>query len=177
MLLKSFAILAFIIAAILLFAATRPDVFHIQRSLTVQASPEKVFPLINDLHQWPLWAPQDKEDPSMKRTYSGAASGTGAISDWSGSGNTGRGRMTITESVPSKQITIQVDWVRPFTARNMNQFTLEAQGASTRISWSMQGPNLYFMKVMSVFTNMDRVMGQHFETGLANLKLVAETMR
>lgn len=174
MLLKSFAILAFIIAAILVFAATRPDVFHIQRSLTVQASPEKVFPLINDLHQWPLWAPQDKEDPSMKRTYSGAASGTGAISDWSGSGNTGRGRMTITESVPSKQITIQVDWVKPFTVRNMNQFTLEAEGASTRISWSMQGPNLYFMKVMSVFTNMDRVMGQHFETGLANLKLVAE---
>jgi hypothetical protein len=28
--------------------------------------------------------------------------------------------------------------------------------------------------VMSLFLNMDRMMGRHFETGLANLKAVAE---
>jgi uncharacterized protein YndB with AHSA1/START domain len=174
MLLKTIAILAVLIAAILLFAATKPDTFRIQRSLIIQAPPEKIFPLINDLHQWPQWAPQDKEDPSMKRAYGGAESGLGAISDWSGSGSTGRGRMIITESVPPKRITLQVDWVKPFTARNLNQFTLEPDGTSTRVSWSMEGPNLYAMKLMSIFTNMDHLMGQHFETGLANLKLLSE---
>jgi hypothetical protein len=38
----------------------------------------------------------------------------------------------------------------------------------------MHGPNLYVMKLMSVFTNMDRVMGKHFESGLENLKTVSE---
>jgi len=30
------------------------------------------------------------------------------------------------------------------------------------------------LKVMSVFMNMDRFMGKHFEQGLANLKAAAE---
>jgi hypothetical protein len=30
------------------------------------------------------------------------------------------------------------------------------------------------MKLMSVFMNMNHTMGQHFETGLANLKAAAE---
>jgi uncharacterized protein YndB with AHSA1/START domain len=174
MILKSLALLAILVVAILIFAATKPDTFHIQRSLTIQASPEKIFPLLNNLHNWPAWAPQDKEDSTIKRTFSGADSGVGAVSDWSGSGNTGKGRMTITESIPAKSVTIQVDWAKPFATRNMNQFVLEPNGTSTQVTWSMTGPNLAVMKLMSVFTNMDRMMGEHFETGLANLKAAAE---
>lgn len=174
MILKVLAALAFLIAAVLLFAATRPDTFQIQRSVVIQAPPEKIFPLLNNLHNWPQWAPQDKDDPSIKRTFSGPDSGTGAVSDWSGSGNTGRGRMTIIESVPPKRTIVQVDWVKPFATRNLNQFSLEPEGSSTRVTWGMQGPNLYVMKLLSVFINMDRMMGAHFETGLLNLKAAAE---
>jgi hypothetical protein len=176
MILKILAVLAFLIAAILIFAATKPAIFQIQRSIVIQSPPEKIFPLLNNLHNWPQWEPQDKEkqNSSTQRTFSGPESGAGAICDWSGSGNTGRGRITITESLPPKQITIQVDWQKPFATRNINQFTLDPDGASTRVTWTMQGPNLYIMKLMSVFTNMDRVMGEHFETGLASLKATAE---
>jgi hypothetical protein len=38
----------------------------------------------------------------------------------------------------------------------------------------MRGTNVYVMKVMSIFMNMDRFVGKHFETGLANLKAAAE---
>ena len=38
----------------------------------------------------------------------------------------------------------------------------------------MQGTNVYMMKVMSIFTNMDHFMGKHFEAGLTNLKAAAE---
>jgi hypothetical protein len=37
----------------------------------------------------------------------------------------------------------------------------------------MTGPNLFIMKLMSVFTNMDRVMGKHFDDGLENLQSAA----
>jgi len=163
-----------VIAALLVYAAARPDTFQIQRSITIQAPPEKVFALINDLHNWKSWAPQDKDDPTMSRTFSGASSGVGAVSQWHGSGSTGKGTMTITASVPPQMVTVAVDWEKPFVARNINQFTLEPSAGSTKVSWSMHGSNLYVMKLMSVFVNMDRMMGQHFEAGLANLKQLAE---
>ena len=174
MVLKILALIALLVAAVLLFAATKPGTFHIQRSIAIQAPPQKIFALINNLHNWPLWEPQDKTEASMKRSFSGLDSGPGAISDWSGAGSTGAGRMIITESVPPQRVIVQVDWQKPFAARNLNQFTLEPDSTSTRVTWSMQGPNLYIMKLMSVFTDMDRMMGEHFETGLSNLKSVAE---
>ena len=78
--LKSIALM--VVAAVILllaFAATRPDSFSVQRSITVQAAPEKVLPLLTDFHRWPEWSPWEKLDPTMKRTHSGATSGVGAI--------------------------------------------------------------------------------------------------
>jgi uncharacterized protein YndB with AHSA1/START domain len=170
MILKILLVILALIAAILIYAAAKPSTFHVERSVTIKASPEKVFPIINDLHNWPRWAPQDREDSTMKRTFAGAESGTGATSDWSGSRDTGKGRMTITESIPSKSVTIAVDWERPFSVRNINEFELEPDGSTTRVTWSMRGPNLFVMKLMSVFTSMDQMMGQHFERGLNNLR-------
>jgi len=162
-----------IIALVLLFAATRPNTVRVQRSITIHASAEKIFPLLNDFHEWNRWAPQDKEDLTMTRTYSGAVNGQGAISDWNSKGSAGKGRMTIVESSAPDRVVVQVDFVRPFTAHNVNEFTLEP-GSSTRVTWTMQGSRLYIMKVMGIFVNMDRVMGKHFESGLANLKNAAE---
>jgi hypothetical protein len=130
--------------------------------------------LLNNLHNWPQWAPQDPEDSSIKKTFIGPGSGTGAVCDWSGSGQTGRGRMTIIESVSPTRVALQVDWAKPFATRNFNQFSLEPDGNSTRVTWAMQGSNLYVMKLMSIFTDMDRMMGHHFESGLVYLKAAAE---
>jgi len=174
MILRIVIVVAVLIAAILAFAATKPNTLRIQRSININASPEKIFALINDFHNWSSWAPQDKEDPTMTRIYSGAANGEGAVSDWNSTGSAGNGRMTITGSVPSEKISIQVDFVRPFEAHNVNQFTLERAGTSTKVTWTMNGTNLYIMKVMSVFKSMDDVIGPHFEHGLANLKAIAE---
>lgn len=173
MILKIAIAVVTIIALVLLFAATRPNTVRVQRSITIHASAEKIFPLLNDFHQWNRWAPQDKEDPTMTRTYSGAVNGQGAISDWNSKGTAGKGRMTIIESSAPDRVVVQVDFVRPFTAHNVNEFTLEP-GSSTRVTWTMQGSRLYIMKVMGIFVNMDRVMGKHFESGLANLKNAAE---
>jgi uncharacterized protein YndB with AHSA1/START domain len=174
MILKIALLVLAVIVVIIIYASTKPSTFHVERSATIKASPEKVFPLINDLHNWPLWAPQDREDPTMKRTFSGPESGAGATSDWSGSGNTGKGRMTITDSIPPKSVTVAADWKSPFSVRNVNEFRLEPDGPNTRVIWSMSGPNLFVMKLMSIFTNMDKKMGQHFERGLNDLKTTAE---
>src|ERR1700674_2051308 len=166
--------LAALLSTILVVAATKPKTFRIQRSTSIDAPPESVFVLIDDLHNWARWAPQDKEDARMKRTYNGPEHGAGAVSEWTGSGGSGKGHMLMTDSLPSTRISVQVDWVKPFVARNLNDFVLEGTGTSTKVTWTMQGPNLFVMRIMGVFVNMDRTMGKHFETGLANLKAVAE---
>ncbi|MDQ2841151.1 MAG: SRPBCC family protein [Acidobacteriota bacterium] len=174
MILKIVFVFGALIAAVLVFAATKAPKFRVQRSVMIDAPRQKIFPLINDFHNWSRWAPQDKEDVNMKRTYSGSASGEGAISQWHGAGSTGRGSMLITKSVPSNSVSIKVDFIKPFEAHNLDEFDLEPNGSSTKVTWTMQGTNLYIMKVMGVFVNMDRLMGRHFETGLHNLKIVAE---
>ena len=165
---------ALVIGAILVYAAaTRPNVFRIERAITVNALPEKVFPLIDNLRNWKLWNEQ-AQGPDTKQSYDGPANGAGATAEWSGKGSTGAGSMLITKSLPPTKISVQVNWRRPFQTVNMNEFTLVPEGNSTRVIWTMHGPNLYIMKLMSVFTNMDRMMGEHFEAGLANLKKAAE---
>ncbi len=174
MALKILLIAVVIVAAILLYAATKPSTFRIERSIEIHATAEKIFPLIDNFHNWSRWAPQDREDPTNKRTYSGAASGVGAEAQWTSKGQAGSGRMSITESVPPSRVTIDAYWVKPFAAHNVNEFRLEPAGDSTKVTWTMQGPNLFVMKLMSVFVNMDRMMGRHFENGLKNLKAAAE---
>jgi uncharacterized protein YndB with AHSA1/START domain len=176
MIFKTIAIvIAVLIIAVLVFATTVPTTFQVERSITIQARPATVFMLINDLHIWPRWSPQDLLNPKMKRTYSGQDTGVGAASDWSGPGGAGRGHMVITESTPEKSVVIKADWQKPFALQNINQFTLEPDGTGTKVTWSLHGQNVYVMKLMSLFTNMDRKMGDHLELGLLNLKAIAES--
>lgn len=173
MILKVLVWLLVVVAAILLYAAARPDEFRIERSVVVNAPPDKVFSLINDLRKWTQWN-REQQSPDMTEGFDGPPSGVGAAAQWKGSSSAGQGRMVITESVPLTKVSVQVDWEKPFKVRNTNEFTLIPEGNATRVTWAMHGPNLFVMKVMSVFTNMDRVMGKHFESGLAHLKTAAE---
>ena len=173
--LKTIAIVVVVlVGALLAFAATKPDTFRVQRAASIKAPPEKIFPLINDLHSWGAWSPWEKLDPAMKRTHSGAASGKGAVYQWEGNGEVGAGRMEIVEASPPSAVRIKLDFLKPFEAHNFAEFTLEPKGDATNVTWTMYGPNTYVSKLMSVFFNMDSMVGKYFESGLANLKAATE---
>src|SRR6185436_10207445 len=127
-----------------------------------------------DFNRWGAWSPYEKKDPAMKRTFSGAPAGQGAVYEWEGDQNVGKGRMEIVESVQPSKIAIKLDFFKPFEAHNIAEFTLEAQGGSTNVTWAMHGPSPYLAKVMHVFFDMERMVGKDFETGLANLKTISE---
>ncbi|HEX5683728.1 MAG TPA: SRPBCC family protein [Ideonella sp.] len=174
MLKKMAIVIVAALAALLLFAATRPDSFRIERKATIQAPPEKVFGLINDFHQWPLWSPWEKLDPAMKRTLGGPMAGLGATYAWEGNSDVGAGRMEIKESVPSSKVHIQLDFLQPFESHNQTDFILTPQGNGTEVNWAMYGKADFMTKLMSVFSSMDSMVGPDFEKGLANMKAVAE---
>jgi hypothetical protein len=161
-------------AGLLAYVVTRTDEFVIARSVDVLAEPARIFPLIDDFRNWPLWAPQDRSDATFKRGFGETSKGLGAVSQWVGSRQSGEGRMQITGCVPDKEPTIEVEFEKPFKAHNINTFLFQRTAAGTRVTWPMRGTNVFLAKVFSLFVNMDRMMGAHFSSGLENLKRCAE---
>jgi uncharacterized protein YndB with AHSA1/START domain len=163
-----------LVVALLAYAATRPDSMHVERSTVINAPPDRIFPLIADFHRWSSWSPYERMDPAMKKDYSGAASGRGAVYEWDGNRQVGQGRMEITDTADPSRVTIQLDFLKPFKGHNLARFELTPAGGSTDVTWTMDGASPFVAKVIGVFVNMDRMIGRDFETGLASLKALAE---
>ncbi len=162
------------IGAVLAYAATKPDVFQVRRTVVINAAPEKIFPYINDFKSWTAWSPYETRDPNMQRTYGSSTSGKGATYSWNGDKNVGSGSMEIVDAPAPSRVTIKLDFTRPFEAHNMADFRLEPAGGGTQVSWSMTGPTPFLGKIIHVFIDMDKMVGRDFEAGLAKLKTVAE---
>jgi uncharacterized protein YndB with AHSA1/START domain len=163
------------IAGILGLAAAKPDVFRLTRSARIKAPPQAIYAYVADFHRWTQWSPWEGVDAELKRRYSGAASGVGAVYDWEGK-KTGVGRMEIVEAADPRLIGIKLDFIKPFEAHNLCEFTFEPAGEAgvTTVTWSMHGPLPFMAKVMHVFMNMEKMVGPSFEQGLAKLKGLAE---
>jgi uncharacterized protein YndB with AHSA1/START domain len=162
------------IAAILVYAATKPDSFRVERSTAMNAPPEKIFPYIDGLKRWTAWSPYEGRDPAMKRAYSGAESGKGAVYEWDGNDNVGKGRMEIVDSTPPNRVVIKLDFLKPFEGHNMAELTVEPKGGQTIVTWAMYGPSTFMTKLIGTFMDMDDMIGRDFAAGLAKLKTVVE---
>src|SRR6185295_14327723 len=150
--LKTLAIIGVVvviaIAGILIYAATKPDSFRVQRVVLINAPPDKVFPLINDFKAWPAWSPYEKKDPAMKRTYGAVTAGKGATYAWEGDKNVGQGSMEVLEASPPRKFVIKLDFVKPFEAHNTGEFLLEPKGDATSVTWAIYGPSPFMSKVI-----------------------------
>lgn len=170
---SALAVLA-IVVVVLGLAAMKPDTFTVRRAVSIKAPPEKIAALITDFHQWSSWSPWEKLDPAMKRTFTGAPAGQGAVYQWEGNKDVGKGRMEIIDARTPARTVIRLDFLQPFESHNSTEFDLVAQGGQTQVSWNMSGPMPFISKIMSVFASMDAMIGKDFEQGLANLKAEAE---
>ena len=166
-------VIAALIVVLLIYASTRPDSFRVERSARIQAPPERLHALINDMHAFNTWNPYARKDPSMKGSYAGPPQGTGAAYAWE-SDKVGTGRLEIVESAAPDTVAMKLDFIKPFEAHNTAAFTIQPEADATRVTWSMQGPVPYVGKIMHLFFDMDRIVGKDFEEGLVNLKALAE---
>jgi carbon monoxide dehydrogenase subunit G len=167
--------IAALLLAFLAYAAMQPDTFHVSRTASIKAPPDKIFPLINDLRAMNTWNPFVKTDPNIKLDYSGPASGKGAANDFDGNSDVGKGRLEILDSASPSKITMKLDMTAPMKAHNTVVFTLAPNGGATDVTWAMDGVCPFMGKVMGVLFNMDKMVGGQFEKGLAELKLKSET--
>ena len=167
------AIVVIAILAVLGLAASKPGTFRVARSAHINAPAHKVLALLHDFREWAKWSPWEKLDPNLTRTLSGAASGTGAIYQWSGNKKVGQGRMEITGVTPA-QVDIDLEFMAPWKARNKTVFNLTPRDGGTQVNWTMTGSSPFMFKLMGLFMNMDNMIGKDFEKGLAAMKSIAE---
>lgn len=163
------------IAIVLIAAATRPDMMNVSRSATMAATPAAVFEQVNDFHKWEAWSPWVKIDPHAQTSFEGPTSGEGAKFHWAGNNEVGEGSMTITESKSPEHVRIRLDFVKPMAGTSDVLMQIEPQGEQTKLTWSMSGKMSYMAKIMSLFMDCDKMVGDYYEKGLANMKSIVET--
>jgi hypothetical protein len=164
-----------VVGVFLLYASTKPNTYHVERSTRIEAPPAVVFGQLEDFHAWGSWSPWDKLDPNMKKTYDGPPKGVGASYSWQGNNKVGQGKMTIKDAKPPTSITYELQFIKPFAAVASTDFSLSPDGdKATKLTWSMNGTNNLMGKAFSIFMNMDKTIGADFERGLSGLKTVAE---
>jgi hypothetical protein len=164
--------IAVFIVVLVIVIATQPTDFRITRSATMAASAAALFEQVNDFHDWQAWSPWAKMDPNAKNTFAGAAAGEGALFSWAGNSKVGEGKMTLVESCPSQLIRIKLEFLKPFQATNTAEFTFTPSGHQTVVTWSMTGKNNFMAKAFGLIINCDKMVGDQFEKGLANLNKV-----
>lgn len=149
----------------------QPDTYQVSRTAQIAAPPDKLFPYLNDLHNWDAWSPWSKLDPNVKVEYSGAPSGPGAIYYWTGNDKVGEGRMTITAAQPSSQIDMKLEFIKPFPSSAVVTFVVKPDAAGSSLEWRLAGDHNFMSKAMCLFMGgMDGMIGPDFEKGFAQLK-------
>lgn len=167
------AIIAVAVICLLLYAATRPDTFRVERSATINAPASTLYAILADLRRGAEWSPFEK-GLTMDKTYSGPATGVGSAMEWSNSKDVGAGKFSIVAATPTK-ITFNLVMLKPMKANNVVEYALTPQGNATVMTWSMYGPTTIMTKVMGLFMSMDKMCGDQFEKGLRDLKALAES--
>ena len=167
--------IAVLVVLLIVMVALQPSDFRIMRATTISAPAAMVFAQVNDFHKWAAWSPWEKMDPALKKTFAGAPAGTGAGYSWVGNKKVGEGRMTILGSRPDDLIRIKLEFLKPFPAINLTEFTFRPDGDQTAVTWSMTGKNNFFFKAFGLLMSMDKMVGKDFEKGLASMKSLVET--
>jgi len=167
------AVLAVAVIGLLVYAATRPNTFRIQRAMTINAPVDRIHAILTDLRRGAEWSPFERLDPNIRRTFTGPETGVGSALSWEGNNAVGAGTLTITDATPEK-IMLKLDMRRPMEGHNIVEYTLTPQGEATTVTWIMHGPMNLIAKVFHLFMNIEKDLGGAFELGLRDLKGIAE---
>lgn len=166
--------LIFFIVLIIGLAYLMPNHYGVMRSIHINTSPDKIYPLIATPKEWKKWSVWNQRDPQMEMLFSGPETGSGASWDWK-SKSEGNGGMKFTRVAPNQVINYELSF-EGMGKPSSGALTLEPEGASTKVTWSMVGSSEgnFMMKLFAPF--MDKMVGPDFEDGLKNLKAVAEKL-
>lgn len=154
-----------------------PKYFTVNRTTTINAPAETVYPYVASLEAMDKWSPWSKIDPSMKNTFDGASGTVGSVNRWeSENENVGVGSQTITKLEPNKAIHTRLDFISPYEGTNTASVKLKPNrdNTETKVSWNLRGDFTFVESIFMMFMDMEAKIGPEYEKGLASLKTIVE---
>jgi hypothetical protein len=143
----------------------RPDRLHVQRSLSIRASVDRIVPLINDLR------PLDTRSPLVIRTPTGGE--RASLQDRGAAGN-GSNRIEIVNAEPLPGLAVRLALAEPLAALSRLALVIEPQGDAVRVIWTMAGEVSFLGRLLRLILDVDGMIGRTFEAYLADLRTLAE---
>ncbi len=162
------AVIALAALALVYALIKAPSNVKIARSILIQALPEKVFPYAHNTRRIQEWNPFLEGDPSAKFTFAGPQEGVGAEYSWEGK-KSGKGKATIIEVEVNRRVGLRLDFKKPFDVTNFGDYVLTDKKGMTEFTWTIN-ETAFIPRALSVYINLDKLIGSAFEKGLTKLK-------
>lgn len=164
-----------LVAALVVVGLFLPRQWHAEQTVVINAGPEHIHPLVDDLKEWQSWGAWTKAmDPEVKYDYSAKAAGEGAWWSWDGP-KMGRGKMTITKSDQATGVWVD-EMINADEVNAKGSLTWTREGEGTKVKWVDEGtlPPVIGGYFLGAINDM---LSENFQTALQNLKAVAEKRR
>lgn len=159
------------------YVASRDGKFHYERSGVINASADKIFPYLSNFKLGGEWSPFEKVDPNMKKTFTGEDGAVGAKMEFEGNKDAGSGKLELLALIPNQSVDIKLTMIKPFPAENLVQYKLTPEDEGTRFTWIMSGDGGFMGKLMNVFIDCEKMIGDQFDVGINNLKTLIENIK
>lgn len=168
-------VLICIIVVFHIIAAFMPSTYNVVRTAEINASFEKVVPLITDLKMWDKWSPWKAGDTAAIYTYNDTT-GTNAEMSWEGE-IIGSGKLRIT-SINDTAINYRLTFLDPMESESNGSFIIKIHDKTTTLTWTNNGELSYpFGRLTSLFMDFDKMLGADFERGLGLLNKAVENLK
>jgi len=168
-------ILLLIIAFVLIAGIFVSKTYHIEKDITINASRDTVWNNLSSLRAMMKWSPWTDADPNVQVTYEGQEGAVGSLYRWKGNKQVGSGNQTITKIDKPSRIETHLNFIEPFSGEADAYLNLGDAGNGTKVTWGFDTKYPYPMNVMTLFINMDEMMGKQYNTGLERLKKLSES--
>ena len=166
-----------LIVLILVAAIFAPKTVHLEREITINTTPERVWPLVANFRIHTKWSPFIKKDPNVSLSYEGSDGTVGSVYSWKGNSEVGSGRQTMTKLEEPRRVESHLHFIEPFEGEAEAFMILTPVGSSTKTIWGFDSKYAYPMNAMLLFMDMDDMLGKDYNDGLVNLKKLAEEQR
>ncbi len=168
-------ILLGLIALILITALLVGTGWTYEKSIVINASPDKVWLHTNTLAANNAWSPWIEKDPNIKQQMSGTDGTPGATYSWqSDEKSVGEGSQTITGVTEKSSFNSRVDFIKPFKGTGNASVLLTPEGSGTKVTWRMVSSTPYPMNIIKIFGVIEKNLDKDFTVGLGKLKRLCE---
>jgi uncharacterized protein YndB with AHSA1/START domain len=169
-------VIVLLIVILLVVAAFAKKEYTVSRTITINKPRQEVFDyikLLKNQNNYSKWATMD---PAMKKTFTGTDGTVGFVSAWdSDKKDVGKGEQEIKAIQDGARVDYEIRFIKPFASTCQSWMTTESEGDNqTKVTWTFHGNMSYPMNIMTVFFDMDKMIGNDLGTGLNNLKGILE---